>query len=110
MRTSDNNTARLGSTATTGRARACGRLTVMRTEVSVLSRKILLTLLLGPVVCSSTWASSIAYQRVRHGRLLAHVVTVNLADPEVKVSVALAAGGAEAVAMLMGHPAPGQIE
>jgi len=62
--------------------------------VNVVVRKILLSVVLGPALCSSVHASSIAYERVRHGRLVAHVVTVNLADPEVKVSVALAAGGA----------------
>ena len=57
-------------------------------------KKIVLVVLLGLAASSPLSASSIAYQRVSFRRLVAHVVTVNLADPEVKVSVALAAGGA----------------
>jgi exopolysaccharide biosynthesis protein len=53
-----------------------------------------LSILLGLAASSSSPASSIAYERVSYRRFVAHVVTVNLADPQVKVSVALAAGGA----------------
>ena len=44
-----------------------------------------------PVSCL---ASSVAYSKVKVGRTVAHVVTIDLNDPEVKVSVALARGGA----------------
>ncbi len=39
-------------------------------------------------------ASSIGYSRHANSGIIAHVVTINLADPEVRVSVALAEGGA----------------
>lgn len=54
------------------------------------------TVALGFALASPLCASSIAYNMVKHGRTVAHVVTVNLADPKVRVSVALARGGAGA--------------
>ena len=57
-------------------------------------KKILVSVLLGLAASGPLCASSIAYERVSFRRLVAHVVTVDLVDPEVKVSVALAAGGA----------------
>jgi exopolysaccharide biosynthesis protein len=51
-------------------------------------------LLLVNSVPQASQSSSIAYQRVHYRHILAHVVTVNLQDPDVKVTVALAAGGA----------------
>lgn len=53
----------------------------------------LISTLLGSMSCQPQQPSSIAYQRVRFHNLVAHVITVDLHDPEIKVSVALAAGG-----------------
>lgn len=51
---------------------------------------ILITVLALPGSC---FASSVAYSKVKVGRTVAHVVTIDLNDPEVKVTVALARGG-----------------
>jgi hypothetical protein len=52
---------------------------------------ILITVLVLPVSCC---ASSVAYSKVKVGRTVARVVTADLNNPEVKVTVALARGGA----------------
>ncbi len=57
-------------------------------------KTVLLALILGLVAASAHAATSVAYNRVQAAGTVAHVVTVNLADPEVRVSVALASGGA----------------
>ncbi len=57
-------------------------------------RKIAISTMMSLLAVCSCFASSVGYQRVTHGRLAAHAVTVNLADPTVKVTVGLAAGGA----------------
>jgi exopolysaccharide biosynthesis protein len=49
--------------------------------------------LLGLTTSIPSSASSIAYTKVKVGSTVAHTVTVDLANPEVRVSVALAAGG-----------------
>lgn len=65
----------------------------MQPEVSAMTTKLLMIMFLGQLCTCSLGASSIVYQKVRVGALVAHTVTINLADPEVKVSVALARGG-----------------
>ena len=55
--------------------------------------KLVLIVLLGLASSGSYSYPSIAYERVTSCRLVAHTVTINLADPEVKVSVALAGRG-----------------
>ncbi|MCE5313549.1 MAG: phosphodiester glycosidase family protein [Armatimonadota bacterium] len=57
-------------------------------------RTLSIVVLLGLVLCDESSASSIAYAKVKMGRTVAHTVTVNLADPQVRVTVALAKGGA----------------
>ncbi|MCL5104909.1 MAG: phosphodiester glycosidase family protein [Armatimonadetes bacterium] len=53
-----------------------------------------ITFLVGLMLPGACSASSIAYSRVKVGRTVAHVVTADLANREVRVSVALARGGA----------------
>ncbi len=53
-----------------------------------------LWVLLGLITCRTSAYSSIVYQKIKASGTVGHVVTVNLADPEVRVSVALARGGA----------------
>lgn len=65
----------------------------MQPEVSEMVTKVLMVLFLGQVCTCCLGASSIVYQKVKVGGVVAHTVTINLADPEVKVSVALARGG-----------------
>lgn len=60
----------------------------------MMGRRLSLTLLLGLVLASVSWASSVEYAKVKIGKYSAHTVTVNLNDPEVRVTVALAKGGA----------------
>ncbi|MDH7601097.1 MAG: phosphodiester glycosidase family protein [Armatimonadota bacterium] len=60
---------------------------MMRRALAVMS------ILLGYTASYASQTPSIAYERVRYRHIAAHVVTVNLQDPNVKVSVALAAGG-----------------
>lgn len=50
--------------------------------------------MLGLALASGSWASSVEYAKVKIGRAVAHIVTANLNDPEVRVTVALAKGGA----------------
>ncbi|MHB9038058.1 MAG: phosphodiester glycosidase family protein [Armatimonadota bacterium] len=57
-------------------------------------RTLSIALLLGLVLSDGSSASSIAYAKVKIGRTVAHTITVNLADPDVRVTVALARGGA----------------
>jgi len=67
---------------------------------------ILIAVLALPVSCL---ASSVAHSKVKVGRTVAHVVTIDLNDPEVKVSVALARGGAgrqEAFKSIVGRTRP----
>lgn len=59
----------------------------------IIAAVLAMSILLGCSSAYSSQTSNIAYQRIRHERLVAHVVTVNLQDPDVRVSVALAAGG-----------------
>lgn len=56
-------------------------------------KQVLIAILLGSLTNSVASASSVAYGVVKSGRIAAHVVTVNLADPETRVTVALARGG-----------------
>lgn len=56
-------------------------------------KRLVLSALVGTIAAAPAFASSIAYSRARVAGTLAHVVTVNLGDPEVRVSVALAKGG-----------------
>lgn len=51
---------------------------------------VLAAVMILPGVCQ---ASSIAYSRVKAGKSVAHVVTADLNNPQVKVTVALAKGG-----------------
>ena len=55
--------------------------------------KVLIAILLGHVLSASVSASSVAYTTAKVGGLSAHVVTVNLADSQTRVTVALARGG-----------------
>lgn len=55
--------------------------------------KVLLVMFLGQLCVCSLGASSIVYQKLKVGSVVGHTVTINLGDPEVKVSVALARGG-----------------
>lgn len=56
-------------------------------------RNLFIMLLLSQVICSQVVASSIGYSKVKFGHILGHVVTIDLTNPEVKVTVALARGG-----------------
>lgn len=56
-------------------------------------KQVFIAILLGQLASCTATASSVAYGVVKHGRISAHVVTVNLADPETRVTVALARGG-----------------
>lgn len=58
-----------------------------------MTKQVLIAILLGHLMSSAASASSIAYGVVKYGGISAHVVTVNLADPETRVSVVLARGG-----------------
>jgi hypothetical protein len=66
---------------------------ILRLEVNAMVGKLLLPVLLGLASSGSYSSPSIAYERVTFRRWVAHTVTVNLADPEVKVSVALPCRG-----------------
>ena len=59
-----------------------------------MDRKILIPILLGLAAASPSHSSSIVYNRVTGAGTVAHTITVDLADPDVRVSVALAQGGA----------------
>lgn len=56
-------------------------------------RQLVIATLLANIVCIPASASSVVYSTVKSGRVTGHVVTVNLADPDTRVSVALARGG-----------------
>ena len=56
-------------------------------------KQLLIAILLGHLASSTALASSITYGVVKSGRITAHVVTVNLADADTRVTVALARGG-----------------
>jgi len=58
-----------------------------------MANKMLIAILLGQIISNPVFASSVAYSRVKACGIAAHVVTVNLADHETHVSVALASGG-----------------
>ena len=58
-----------------------------------MANRMLIAILLGQMISTSALASSVAYSRVKARGIAAHVVTVNLADAETRVSVALASGG-----------------
>ena len=45
------------------------------------------------IIPVSVSASSVVYEKIHRDKIHAHLVTVNLADPETRVSVALARGG-----------------
>lgn len=69
------------------------------------SASLLLGLVSSPALCSS----SIAYSKIAAEGTVGHVVTVNLNDPLVRVSVALASGGrgrAETFKSMMGRTCP----
>ncbi|MCE5321949.1 phosphodiester glycosidase family protein [bacterium] len=57
-------------------------------------KKLSFVILLGLVSACVSWASSVEYAKVNIGRTVAHTVTINLNDPNVRVTVALAKGGA----------------
>lgn len=63
-------------------------------KVKFMFRSALTMVLLAVLAPGSADASSIAYQRVSFRGIAAHTVTVDLSNPEVRVSVALARGGA----------------
>jgi hypothetical protein len=67
---------------------------ILQLGEDVMANKTVLSVLLGLLAHQGYCASSVAYQRVAAAGTVAHVVTVNLADPDVRVSVALARGGA----------------
>lgn len=56
-------------------------------------KQVLIAILLGHLASSLTLASSVTYGVAKSGRIAAHVVTVNLADADTRVTVALARGG-----------------
>lgn len=56
-------------------------------------KQLLIAILLGYLLSNTAAASSVTYAVVRSGRISAHVVTVNLADAQTRVTVALARGG-----------------
>lgn len=56
-------------------------------------KRLLIAILLGHLVSSMASASSVTYAVVKSGRIAAHVVTVNLADADTRVTVAFARGG-----------------
>ena len=58
-----------------------------------MANKLLIAILLTSIIPASVSASSVVYERVKKGQTYAHVVTVNLADPQTRVTVALARGG-----------------
>ena len=58
-----------------------------------MASKMLIAILLGHVITANASASSVAYQTIKVGAVSAHVVTVNLADKNTHVTVALARGG-----------------
>lgn len=58
-----------------------------------MANKMLIAVILGQILSTSTLASSVAYSRVNACGIAAHVATVNLADGDIRVSVALAGGG-----------------
>lgn len=60
----------------------------------MLVKRMLVPVLLGFLACGADGASSVVYNKVSAAGTVAHVVTVNMGDPDVRVSVALAAGGA----------------
>lgn len=55
--------------------------------------KLLIASILAFIVPVSTSASSVVYEQVSSGKIRAHLVTVNLSDPQTRVSVAIAQGG-----------------
>ena len=56
-------------------------------------RELVVMCILGLTVSNVQAASNVAYNKVSYGRIVAHVVTVNLSDPNPRVTVALAKGG-----------------
>lgn len=62
-------------------------------EGNAMANKVLIAILLGNIIVGSASASSVAYSKAMIGRMSAQVVTVNLADAETRVTVALARGG-----------------
>lgn len=62
-------------------------------EGSAMTNKLLIATLLISNIATTASASSVVYESVKKGHLAAHVVTVNLADPQTRVTVALARGG-----------------
>lgn len=58
-----------------------------------MTSKVLIAILLGHAFSSCAIASSVAYTKVTSCGVSAHVATVNLADSETRVTVALARGG-----------------
>ena len=62
-------------------------------EGSAMINRLLISSIVGLVLPVSVSASSVVYEHIRHQNVRAHVVTVNLCDPQTKVTVALARGG-----------------
>ena len=58
-----------------------------------MANKMLIAILLGHVLTAYAFASSVVYQKAKVGAISAHMVTVNLADKDTHVTVALARGG-----------------
>jgi hypothetical protein len=70
-------------------------MTAIRADgVNAMTKKLSFVLVLCLALTELSWASSVEYAKIKTGRYSAHTVTVNLNDPEVRVTVALARGGA----------------
>ena len=55
--------------------------------------KLVSAIILGTVISGASIASSISYSKVKVGMTVAHTVTIDLSNPEIKMTVALAKGG-----------------
>ncbi len=58
-----------------------------------MQNRLLIASILAFLVPVSTSASSVVYEQASSGKIRAHVVTVNLSDPQTRVSVAIAQSG-----------------
>ncbi|MGI6296134.1 MAG: phosphodiester glycosidase family protein [Armatimonadota bacterium] len=58
-----------------------------------MQNRLLIASILAFIVPVSTSASSVVYEQISSGKVHGHLVTVNLADPQTRVSVAIAQGG-----------------
>ena len=55
--------------------------------------KLVFTIILVTAVSGGAFTSSISYNKIKVGRTVAHTVTIDLTNPDVKMTVALAKGG-----------------